>query len=101
MAEVTYYVALPFVAADDGIAAGEPTECFNPNAAVLRAEAQKNDILRHILEDFAKPALDLRPSRVGNPGSPLIDDRSLVRAFFLDGHLGVYEQKAGGVPVIV
>ena len=27
MAEVTYYVALPFVAADDdGIAAGEPTE---------------------------------------------------------------------------
>jgi hypothetical protein len=25
MAEVTYYVALPFVAADDGIAAGEPT----------------------------------------------------------------------------
>src|ERR1700691_5098142 len=39
MAEVTYYVALPFVAADDGIAAGEPTECFNPNAAVMRAEA--------------------------------------------------------------
>jgi hypothetical protein len=26
MAEVTYYVALPFVAADDGIAAGEPTD---------------------------------------------------------------------------
>lgn len=38
MAEVTYFVALPFVAADDGIAAGEPTECFNPNAAVMRAE---------------------------------------------------------------
>jgi hypothetical protein len=30
MAEVTYCVALPFIAADDGIAAGEPTECFNP-----------------------------------------------------------------------
>ena len=29
MAEVTYYVALPFVVADDGIAAGEPMECFN------------------------------------------------------------------------
>ena len=28
MAEVTYFVALPFVAADDGIAAGEPIECF-------------------------------------------------------------------------
>jgi hypothetical protein len=30
MAEVTYYVALPFVASDGGVAAGEPTECFNP-----------------------------------------------------------------------
>jgi hypothetical protein len=39
MADVTYYVALPFVASDDGVAAGEPTECFNPNAAVMRAEA--------------------------------------------------------------
>ena len=29
MAEVTYFVALPFVAADDGVAPGEPTEC-NP-----------------------------------------------------------------------
>jgi hypothetical protein len=39
MAEVTYYVALPFVTSDQGVAAGEPTECFNPNAAVMRAEA--------------------------------------------------------------
>jgi len=39
MAEVTYYVALPFVAADDGVAVGEAVECFNPNAAVMRAEA--------------------------------------------------------------
>ena len=38
MAEVTYYVALPFVASDDGIAAGEPVECLNSNAAVMRAE---------------------------------------------------------------
>lgn len=30
MTEVTYYVAIPFVAADDEIAAGEPPECFNP-----------------------------------------------------------------------
>jgi hypothetical protein len=37
MAEVTYYVALPFIASDDGVVAGEPTECFNPNAAVMRA----------------------------------------------------------------
>ena len=38
MAEVTYYVALPFIATDDGVAAGEPTECFNSVAVVLRAE---------------------------------------------------------------
>jgi hypothetical protein len=36
---VTYYVALPFVASNDGIVAGEPTECFNPVAVVMRAEA--------------------------------------------------------------
>jgi hypothetical protein len=36
--DVTYYVALPFVAADDGVAAGEAVECFNPNAAVMKAE---------------------------------------------------------------
>lgn len=39
VAEVTYFVALPFVAADDGLAGGEPTECFNPGATVARAEA--------------------------------------------------------------
>ncbi len=36
---------------------------FNSNR--LGDEAQKNDILRHLLEDFAKPTLNLRPSRVG------------------------------------
>jgi hypothetical protein len=39
MTEVTYYVALPFIAAEDGIAAGEPIECVNPVAVVMRAEA--------------------------------------------------------------
>lgn len=36
---------------------------FNSNK--LGDEQQKNDILRHLLEDFNKDALDLRPSRVG------------------------------------
>ena len=36
---------------------------FNSNK--LGDEQQKNDILRHLLEDFAKPALNLRESRVG------------------------------------
>jgi type I restriction enzyme M protein len=36
---------------------------FNSNK--LGDEQQKNDTLRHLLEDFAKPELNLRPSRVG------------------------------------
>lgn len=36
------------------------------NSTKLGDEAQKNDILRHLLEDFAKPELDLRESRVGS-----------------------------------
>ena len=36
------------------------------NSTRLGDEAQKNDILRHVLEDFAKEELDLRPSRIGN-----------------------------------
>jgi type I restriction enzyme M protein len=36
------------------------------NSTKLGDEEQKNDILRHLLEDFNKPALDLRPSRVGS-----------------------------------
>ena len=35
------------------------------NANKLGDEQQKNDILRHLLEDFARPELNLRPSRVG------------------------------------
>jgi type I restriction enzyme M protein len=37
---------------------------FNSNK--LGDDKQKNDILRHLLEDFAKDALNLRPSRIGN-----------------------------------
>jgi hypothetical protein len=40
MGEVTCYVALPFVAADDGVAPGEAVECFNPNSPVMRAGAR-------------------------------------------------------------
>ena len=31
MAEETYFVALPFIATDEGVAPGEPVECFNAN----------------------------------------------------------------------
>ena len=36
------------------------------NSTKLGDEAQKNDILRHLLEDFNKPELNLRPSRIGD-----------------------------------
>lgn len=37
---------------------------FNSNR--LGEEKQKNDLLRHLLEDFNKTELNLRPSRIGN-----------------------------------
>jgi hypothetical protein len=39
MSEITYYVALPFVVADDGIAPAQAIECLNANAAIMKAEA--------------------------------------------------------------
>lgn len=36
------------------------------NTDKLGQEKQKNDILRHLLDDFGKKVLDLRPSRVGS-----------------------------------
>jgi hypothetical protein len=38
MADITYFVALPFVAGDDGVVPGEPVECLSARAAILRAE---------------------------------------------------------------
>lgn len=35
------------------------------NSTKLGDEKQKNEILRHILEDFDRPELNLRPSRIG------------------------------------
>ncbi|MCP4335814.1 MAG: SAM-dependent DNA methyltransferase [Gammaproteobacteria bacterium] len=36
------------------------------NSTKLGDEAQKNDILRHLLEDFNQSKLNLRPSQIGN-----------------------------------
>ena len=41
---MTYFVALRFIARDDGVAAGEPIECLSPAAVVMRAEALNLDI---------------------------------------------------------
>jgi len=72
MADVTYFVALPFVAADDGIAPGEPTECFNPVAAIRRAEA-----LARIAGHVGAVAF----SRTGDPNIGEFHDATVLRKF--------------------
>jgi hypothetical protein len=72
MPEVTYYVALPFVASDDGIAPGEAVECFNPNAAVMRAEALSR-------KDGHVGAVAF--SRTGDPATGDFSDATVIRKF--------------------
>jgi hypothetical protein len=72
MAEVTYYVALPFVASDDGVAAGEPTECFNPTAVVMRAEALSR-------KEGHVGAVAF--SRTGDPATGDFNDAKVIRKF--------------------
>ncbi|NVN86716.1 MAG: hypothetical protein HXX15_11590 [Rhodopseudomonas sp.] len=72
MADVTYFVALPFVASDDGIAPGEPTECFNPVAAIRRAEA-----LSRIAGHVGAVAF----SRTGDPNIGEFHDATVLRKF--------------------
>jgi hypothetical protein len=72
MAEVTYFVALPFVAADDGVAPGEPVECLSPNAAVMRADA-----LSHKEGHIGAVAF----SRTGDPATGDFGDATIIRKF--------------------
>jgi hypothetical protein len=72
MAEVTYFVALPFVAAEDGVAAGEPTECFNPTAVVIRAEALSRKPGHMGAVAF---------SRTGDPATGDFGDAKIIKKF--------------------
>jgi hypothetical protein len=73
MSEVTYFVALPFVATDDGIAAGEPTECSNPIVAVvIRAEALSR-------EEGHVGAIAF--SRTGDPATGDFSDAKVLKKF--------------------
>jgi hypothetical protein len=72
MAEVTYYVALPFVASDDGVAAGEPTEYLNPIAVVMRAEALSR-------KEGHVGAVAF--SRTGDPATGDFSDAKVIRKF--------------------
>jgi hypothetical protein len=70
--DVTYYVALPFVVADDGVASGEAVECLSANAAVMRAEALSRKP-GHV-GAFAF-------SRTGDPATGEFGDAKLIRKF--------------------
>lgn len=72
VSEVTYYVALPFIMADDGLAPGEAVECFNPNAAVTKAEA---------LSRKAGNVGALAFSRTGDPSIGDFGDARVIRKF--------------------
>lgn len=39
MSDVTYYVALPFISTEEGLAPGQAEECQTPVQAIMRAEA--------------------------------------------------------------
>jgi hypothetical protein len=40
---ITYYVAIPFVTSDDGVAPGQAMECHSESQAVSRAGAMARD----------------------------------------------------------
>ena len=61
MADVTYFVAMPFVAADDGAAPGEAVECTSASAAIMKAElAGLVEILHRADAAFARAFLGER-----------------------------------------
>jgi len=72
MADITYYVALPFVAADDGVAPGEATECQSSHAAIRKAEQ---------LSRLAENAGAIAFSRTGDPSLGDFSDAVMLKAF--------------------
>ena len=72
MTDVTYFVALPFLPADDGVAPGEPVECLSANAAILRAEylSRREGIVGAVAF-----------SRSGDPSSGTFEDAQVLRKF--------------------
>ena len=60
------------MASDDGLAPGEPVECVNPNAAVMRAEALSR---KHGCVDA------LAFSRSGDPSTGDFSDAKVIRKF--------------------
>jgi hypothetical protein len=71
MSEIIYYVALPFVLSDDA-APAEAIECFNPNAAVMKAEALSR-------KEGNVGAIAF--SRSGDPATGEFGDATVIRKF--------------------
>ena len=69
---ITYFVALPFVATDDGVAPGKPVECLSARAAILRAEhlSQREGIVGSIAF-----------SRSGDLSSGTFEDAQVLKKF--------------------
>lgn len=72
MPDVTYFVALPFVAADDGTAPGEAVECTGRNDAIMRAESLSR-------KEGHVGAVAF--SRTGDPNAGEFGDAVLLKAF--------------------
>jgi hypothetical protein len=72
MADVTYYVALPFGAGEDGPEPREATECTSENAAIMRAER-----LARTEGHIGAVAF----SRTGDPASGEFGDAVLLKSF--------------------
>jgi hypothetical protein len=72
MADVTYYVALPFGAGDDGPEPREAVECTSASAAIMRAER-----LARTEGHIGAVAF----SRTGDPGAGEFGDAVVLRSF--------------------
>ena len=69
---VTYYVALPFVRTEEGVAPGEAQEMPNQGAAIRRAEAMS-------LDDANAGALAFK--RSGDPNIGSFADATILKTF--------------------
>jgi hypothetical protein len=72
MADVTYYVALPFGAGDDGPEPREAVECTSASAAIMRAER-----LARTEGHIGAVAF----SRTGDPSAGEFGDAVVLRSF--------------------
>ena len=72
MADVTYYVALPFVDGEDGPVELEAVECLSASAAIMRAESLSRQEGHIGAVAF---------SRTGDPGAGDFSDAVVLRKF--------------------